>query len=308
MSLLSEYSITPEVFDSSSFSTDETACLHMQNLKEVLMNGAIVRDLRDGEWKAVFSKQSRSWHRYGTELIRKIASQKRFRNFPSVLENAPSSDIEWCREALETHKKESLAGIVSGEKTAYEFENNPIVASYNKLHSTEWWKQESSVRLDRKEIDYMKSLKLILECSNSLMFIDPHIDPRESRYQPFFNILHSLSTRSAKPLIEIHRCSYIGSSAQRSFPDWKDIFENKLINRLKRNALKVNVYIWNDFHDRHLISNLIGISLPNGFDVSFKQNDITTWTRLDRKTKDDIQREFDESSGMHTLNIKFSLG
>ncbi len=48
-----------------------------------------------------------------------------------------------------------------------------------------------------------------------------------------------------------------------------------------------------------MISDLIGVSLSNGFDVSRKPDDITTWTRLSRTDRDDLQREFDPASGRH---------
>jgi hypothetical protein len=228
MSLLLEYSAIPDVFDASSFSSDETAFLYMQNLKDVMMNDAVVRDLRNGEWKDLFSRNGRVWHKRGVELIKKIVSQNRIRKFPCALDKVPVSDMDWCNEALETHKKEPLTGIIAGKNTAEIFIANDLVASFDKLHKKTWWKKDSSIRLDRKEADYMANLKFILLCSNSLMFIDPHIDPRELRYQPFFKIVSVMSNRIEKPLVEIHRCSYVGSGSGRSFPDWEKIFEDNL--------------------------------------------------------------------------------
>jgi hypothetical protein len=71
--------------------------------------------------------------------------------------------------------------------------------------------------------------------------------------------------------------------------------------------LNAEVFIWDDFHDRYLISNLIGISCPNGFDTTTDQNDITTWTKLGKTDKDDVQREFDPASNKHQLKHKFKV-
>ncbi len=243
MGLLLEYSAIPDVFDASSFSSDETAFLYMQNLKDVMMNDAVVRDLRNGEWKDLFSKNGRVWHKRGVELIRKIVSQNRLRKFPASLDKVPCSDIDWCNEALETHKKESLTGIIVGKSTAESFETHDIVCSFDNLNTRTWWKNNSSIRLDRKEADYMANLKFIFLCSNSLMFIDPHIDPRELRYQPFFKIVRAMSNRTEKPLVEIHRCSYVGSGSGRSFPDWEKIFKDNLSEIFKNAGLKANVFI-----------------------------------------------------------------
>ena len=45
-------------------------------------------------------------------------------------------------------------------------------------------------------------------------------------------------------------------------------FRNGLGEVLRAAGLSAVVFIWDDFHDRYLISNLVGISLPNGFDTT----------------------------------------
>ena len=75
---------------------------------------------------------------------------------------------------------------------------------------------------------------------------------------------------------------------------------------LRAAGLQAEVYIWDDFHDRFLISNLVGISLPNGFDTGGAHK-LTRWTRLGRTDRDDVQREFDAGSGRHTLRGKFTI-
>jgi hypothetical protein len=71
--------------------------------------------------------------------------------------------------------------------------------------------------------------------------------------------------------------------------------------------VQATVFVWDDFHDRYLISNLMGISLPNGFDTTRDPNSVTTWTRLGRNERDDIQQEFDEASGHHALRARFTI-
>jgi hypothetical protein len=82
-----------------------------------------------------------------------------------------------------------------------------------------------------------------------------------------------------------------------------------LSNIIKKAGLTVEVFIWDKFHDRYLISNLIGINLPHGFGISDPgtPHPITTWTRLGRKDRDDVQREFDPASGRHKLQHRFTV-
>ena len=84
-------------------------------------------------------------------------------------------------------------------------------------------------------------------------------------------------------------------------------FDLELGDRLRAAGLRAEVFVWDDFHDRYLIGNLVGVSLPNGFDTTNNPNDTTTWSRLGREERDDIQREFDPASRRHTLHQRFTI-
>jgi hypothetical protein len=56
-----------------------------------------------------------------------------------------------------------------------------------------------------------------------------------------------------------------------------------------------------------MISDLVGISVPYGFDTTSDPNARTTWTRLSRGDREDVQREFDPSSGRHRLVHRFAV-
>ena len=73
----------------------------------------------------------------------------------------------------------------------------------------------------------------------------------------------------------------------------------RLAAPLRRNGLSAEVFIWDDFHDRYLISNLIGISLSNSFDTNTSQS--TTWHRLGRVDRDNVRRQFHPRTGPHKL-------
>ena len=113
--------------------------------------------------------------------------------------------------------------------------------------------------------------------------------------------------RSPAPLIEIHRVGYVGSGRERGFPDFERGFRNELAGPLGDAGLSAEVFVWDHFHDRYLLSNLLGISLPNGFDTTRKPDDRTTWTRLGRCELDDVQREFEPASGCHRLKKRFRI-
>ncbi len=84
-------------------------------------------------------------------------------------------------------------------------------------------------------------------------------------------------------------------------------FRDGISAHLRVAGLQAEVFVWDDFHDRYLISNLIGISLPNGFDTTRDPNSVTRWTRLGRNDRDDVQREFDLASQQHALRARFMI-
>ena len=308
MPLLAEYAITPDLFDIASYSSEEVCGLNLSAIREVMMDEGLVRDLRAGEWRALFASDDRPWHRRAKEIVKKLHAQRRLIEFPPKLPTLPISDQDWCAEALAGHGQKPLSGgVIATPPVKNAYPNEPLVERADRLSRAPWWTRRSaSVRLDRKLADYQHHLDPILRCANSLLFIDPHLDPERLDYQEFADLLAAAGKRSPSPHIEIHRVCYVGSGRDRTFPDFEPGFRNALASPLHTAGLRVRVFIWDDFHDRYLLSNLIGVSLPNGFNTT-KADDRTTWTRLGRTDLDDVQREFDEASNRHVLRDWFVL-
>lgn len=311
MALLSEYAITPDVFDSTSYSHDEVAGIHLRHLKEILLNEGIIRDLRDGYWFSLFSNNSRSWHHRGIELLKKLRQQRRLHCFSPVLPFEPATDVQWCDEALASHEVLPLSGVIASKAVKHNFQGDPIVASIEMLPSVSWWAERScSVRPVRTIDSYRQHLNLILQCSNSIMFIDPHLDPSRGHYRDFISLLRPLAARNPKPLIEIHRVCYLGSGQDRKFQDengWIQCFTRAWRDELRAIGISVEIFIWEEFHDRHLITDLLGISLANGLDTTTNTQSVTTWTRIGRADRDDIQKEFDRATNRHNLKYRFRI-
>ena len=315
MALLADYAITPDVFDVMSYQNEGECEARLELLREPLLTEGIVRDLRNGEWRRSFEARTRSWHRRGMELVRKLVTQGRLIQFPSTLPAPPVSDLEWSAEALESHRiREFAGGIIVTETVKNAYLREPLVARIDRLGSARWWAaRRSSVTLSRTLADYTQHLEPVLLCSNSLMFIDPYLDPKQERYGEFGELVEMAGRRQPSPRLEIHRVCYEGSGPGRRFPMMEDSeyferrFHDGISARLRAAGLKAEVFIWDDFHDRYLISNLIGILLPNGFDTTRDPHSVTRWARLDRNDRDSVQREFDEASQRHALRARFVI-
>lgn len=310
MPLLSEYALTPDIFYPTSYSSDEVGRICLQSLKEVLLNEGLVRDLRNGAWHSVFDNNTRSLHLRGKELLKKLISQHRLCPFQEVLDNEPITDREWCQEALASNQINPITGVITTKNVAANFRKEREVASIDRLSSAPWWhSRSSSVRLEKTTEAYKENLQLILRCANSIMFIDPHLDPTRKNYGQFVSLLEVMCDREPAPLIEIHRVCYYGSGPRRDIikpPEWKKRFYDAWDSNLRNAGLSVKVFIWDNFHDRYLISDLVGICLANGFDTT-KENSKTTWTRLGRDDRDDVQREFNPVTKRHKFIDSFTV-
>jgi hypothetical protein len=296
MALLAEYALTPDVFDVASYTSEEVCGLHLQNLKEVLLQEGLVRDLRLGDWGRLFVGNDRSWHLRGKELLKKLKSQNRLVSFPSANVTAPATYADWCSEALATHRILPLSGIIVSEGQSAAHRANPAVASVGRLTSTPWWMARSpSLRLARTLTAYRAALGLVLRHANSLMFIDPYLDPSNGQYTDFLSLMHAAGGRASAPRIEIHRAAWYdgGQEKRPQVAAVEAALRSGLTECARQTGLTFNVSLWDVMHDRYLISDILGITLPHGFATTRAPNAVTTWSQLGRKDRDDVQREFD---------------
>lgn len=311
MPLLNEYALTPDVFDRASYSSEELAQIHFERLRDMLMEEAVVRNLRNGQWAQLLTSNDRSWYPRFKELLKKLGSQRRLRLFPVAKPDAPVSDHAWCEEALATHAMEALHGVICTRQVADAFSGQPVLASVDQLPKAAWWSARgSSFRLARTCDAYKQHLALLLQCANSIIFIDPYLDPAERRYNDFLQLILMLAGRNPMPLVQIHRVGYFSSSDKRNAlpqKEWKERFSG-WAELLQSHGIPLEVFIWDDFHDRYVITNLLGISVPYGFDTTRDvNNQPTTWTRLSRADRDDVLREFEPNALRHQRHCRIKL-
>ncbi len=315
MALFSEYAVTPDVFNESCYDSPALCDAYFRQLLEVFFGEGLVRNLRNGEWQAFFSTHTRSWHDRTKHILKNLAEAGRLVPGDPALSHTPQTDREWCNEALESHKITPLNGIIVSDPIRSTYRRNQLVESVSRLSQStcSWWEPtNSSLRLERTISQYIDALKLILRHAKSIMFIDPYIYPAQSNYTDFVQLLEAAGNRppkSPQPLIEIH--SKIRNISGKTKEETHQIMENNFRNEfgpvLSQSNLKAEVFTWDDFHDRYLISNLGGIQMSNGFDTSSKPDDLTTWSRLGRSARDDVQREFARESNKHKLQFNFTI-
>ena len=114
-------------------------------------------------------------HRRGKELLKKLVTGRRLAASAAARPVIPTTDLEWCEEALASHRGQALTGVIVSDGLGPAFRGNPLVASIGKLTGAPWWAGRSpSIRLCRTLAAYKSALELVVRHSNSMMVIDPN--------------------------------------------------------------------------------------------------------------------------------------
>lgn len=310
MSLLLDLAITPEVFSPAGYSAPERCDDSLFQLEPIVMQEAIVRDLASGRWQEYLKASEATLSIAGLKLFR--AMTDRIRPCGAVKYSNPETPEEWCWEAEALHQKERGDGILVGHETALRNGGDGVVCAAERVHQANWWLARAcSVTMHRQTGDYIRHLDRLLRFAKSAVFIDPHLDPTVQRYSEFHKVLEIARRRQTTLHGEVHRNCYRGSGVDRheiSELEARQMFE-PLAQKLTSPEVKLrlDIFVWDRFHDRFLITDLLGLSVPNGFDISENSDEVTRWTRLSREDRDGVLREFAPNNPLHRLRFQFSI-
>jgi hypothetical protein len=223
----------------------------------------------------------------------------------------PGDNTQWLHEAQAFHAECECRAIIADVGLAGSAGEDPVVCSIEGINQTAWWEARSpSKTVARTTHGYMKAVGLVLKHANSVMFIDAYIDPLAHNYREFPSLLLTAAQDGRKPLIEIHRASWRkvqGRIEVQGKAQWIADFES-WSQRLRRAQIGAVVYLWEKIHDRFLITDLMGINVPYGFDIADDPAETSTWCRLGVEDRDKHQMEFDKACGVHRLAGFFHIG
>lgn len=304
--MLERFAITPGALSEAYCSSQAALELGLGCLNDLCRAEGLFADLRDGE----MSRSAESLSPLAKRFLTHARKEHRLITAVPQLPTSPDGDEEWLWEAQKYHETFPCRAIVTHQTLAKDYPDPPV-ASIERLNQTDWWEKRSSSRIVRRTTeDYLAALDLVLRHANSLMFIDPHIDPLADNYADFPKLLLAAGAHGRKPLIEIHRTSFRrvqGQNQTQFISKWIADFQ-AWSDRLAHAGLSATVFLWERMHDRYLITDIVGINVPYGFDKSSDENETTTWSRLGVAERDQIQKEFTQACNAHRLVNHFKIG
>jgi hypothetical protein len=315
--MLHEIAITPSVFYPETYGSQGLCDAHMQGIRDPLLECLIVRDLRASAWKEEVQSRFGEMTDRAKTLIKSCITRGRFRIAPSALHESPKDSIGWCNEAFASNRQQALAGILASPEVKAKWQRDESVASIENVSDATWWQQcvvnvhPDGPLVARNTAAYLTRLAGVLRHANHILFADPHIDPTRYGYREFVELLRATARpKGPKPAVEIHRVRYEGSGGNKSLVDrheWERRFRETLRGPLSAVGVAVDVFIWEDGHDRHVISNLLGLHVGNGFDTTKDPNAYSTWTRLGSLDRDAFQRHYDPQTRPRDLFHRFKI-
>ena len=174
-------------------------------------------------------------------------------------------------------------------------------------------KPARSMRVRQQTIEYLRHLGCVFTNGRRICVIDPFLDPASQSYKEIPQLLLAARNRNPQPCLEIHRkCNY-KPQGERERPitlenEWRAIF--RLWNeQFDRAGLRVEIRIWDEFHNRYFLSEILGLHVGKGFIASRNPRAIDAWSRLSRDDRVKVDREFDENNSPdHQLWCRFSIG
>ncbi len=307
--MLHEFAFSPDVFFPDAFGVEAAngefiaaenhGHLALAALWKGIERFGVIRDLAAGGWGKDLEARREDLHVRSRELLKKLRLDGRIVSACSHSANPPKNEMDWLTEALASHKADPEIAQFFGTD---EFCGSLKAADYLQLPKgiskipfcSPFSGGGCSLKVERNVAAYIMALRSLIKYSRSLMFIDPYLDLKAPNYQDFLRLLNEIASINPGVEIELHRQIKPPQGGQLiPAAAWKLRFEEAIASDQSLKNLNIKVFIWDEFHDRYLISNLMGVSVPYGFDTT-KKSEATRWSMLTPQDADDVRQEFSE--------------
>jgi hypothetical protein len=311
MPLLCEFAITPDVFDVSSYSSEEVAEVRFEQLKDRLIEDSLVRNLRNGAWLNYIVNSMRTFNNQSKDLIVWLKTHNRLRDCPVQITDFDDSEKAWIEEALASHNSDPLNGIICSSEIAAQFSGNDHISGLKELRAAKWWsKKTNSVVLEKNSANYILHLSPILKYANSIMIIDQYLDPLRPQFGSVIDLLKQLKGRNPMPPVEIHRVNHISSGPATEIIEntkWQNDFCRKMKHLVDDFGLEIEVFLWDRMHDRQIITDIAGFLLGNSLDTTTDPRIPVTWSRMSSDDRNYWQKFYDPAVRADNLIYRFKI-
>ena len=324
--MLYEVALTPDVFSATEHKANPALTAELKALLRDLVHNGLIADLHKGglskhiyeEIKA-FPQQQRP---LVMSLLNTLKDRQRFVEHPKS-SSEPLTAQSWLGLALYSHKQTAFHSIVVGRELAAEFhlEDGRLLELSQVLDSQKWQERALTPTVSTDEQGYRTVLAPILRYAKAVDLIDPFLSANDKKGK-FVELCAELlgqrcgSRESGR--IHIHASKGQFNSIQKhTVADWFNDWRVLLVPLHQQYGHRFRVFLWEKptegqrFHDRFILTDQCGVSIPAGFD--FVKGSSTDWSFLDHQTtlqrRDQFRKDnngvFEHVKGFTPLEVGF---
>lgn len=283
--MIGEFAILPKALRQNSYADPDLARMCLQRLYDCIRNEAVARNLA-GKWAESVRSQS-GLHPCAREILEHLAKAGRLVPDQMTFPYAPGCDQDWLHAALDSHRKNPLDLIVTRGGMQSERPLPAIASDIKELDRSLWSRNSSgTIRVEPSIDGYFRSLSQIAKLSKRLVIIDPFLNPEEPNYRDFPRLLVKLIELNRGLFVEIHVKDKEGKHARME--------PFKMALQSIKWSGELQLHVWDKFHDRYVISNLLGVSMQRGLEFGgAMKGELLVWSRLTPEIREQKLKDVD---------------
>jgi len=211
----------------------------------------------------------------------------------------PQDDADWLDIALLSHDKIPFYALLLTQSLidACDHDCDEFVEFLGSLDSKQWeGRRKRTLTLTKSAESYKSALTPILRYAKSIALIDPWLNSQESRYfdtvSTCSNLLGRRETARYHGRIDIHAEAGKQKPTGLSVADYFSAWERKLRPLTKADGHRFRIFLWESLpgsesmHDRYILTDQCGLSVPGGLDCrTHSHANSTDWSLLDEDAR-----------------------
>ena len=298
--MLYEFAIIPDVFDQSLIVADTALGVILVELLRGISDNGLIADLNKKGWakyvQAEVTNLSPALRDKIITCLNILDDRHRLVRHPRSATGDPATGDEWLSVALDSHNRIEFHGIILSDALLARCRGASCYLGLSTvLDSAPWLARRRSLTIHKTLSEYRQILVPVLRHAKTLSMVDPYLNAHEQRYRDMVDLCSALMGNRAHDRlpgrIQIH--THInhqepeGHDTNYYLAQWR----GALTPLATRDGHRFKVFIWRGrpgdkaFHDRFILTDQCGISIPAGLDVRTASTHTTTWSLLDEEDR-----------------------
>lgn len=249
-------------------------------------------------WKKLVYDHCRSILPEGSSL--KYIEEK-LRNLDGILIKSGRTydpDLEWVVNAVTAHKQDPFRAIISPNP-------GPGILDPVVDEDTPDWKTNTCITVGRRSQNLVKGCQGLLRSAKELVFVDPYFDGSRAQMRVFKGLL----AEGMKGL-PLTRVEYHIKEQRLDHQAYQRRLEQEVLHQLPELPVPLHIIRWQDgdetLHDRYVLTDLAGVSIPQGLsECRAEESDTTEVSLLSQEV---FERRRSQYSAKNTGSFNFVDG